>query len=203
MDYQYLYSGSKIETFLKRLNNLNSSFWTNCHCNLTYIYRLKINRGLTNYPLIARSGYEEMCLDMKFNFARPFWNIFTSFVCTSETRAQQSSDSILYTQSARNIHQVYINEIGDNAQIYHGIELSAMARKRTDSHILKVDSLLVGSVSYQGVIYPESELLSTIWYRTNSLSINFSNITRSLPLQPKKLIPFPFGNHVFYPSDFR
>lgn len=118
-----------------------------------------------------------------------------SFVCTSQTRAQQSSDSILYAQSVSKIHQVYINEIGDNAQIYHGIEYIRNGQKAVGFPYYESDSMLVGSVSYQGVNYQNLNFFYNMV--SDELVINNFEHNALITLATEKIDSFSIGNHVF------
>jgi hypothetical protein len=136
----------------------------------------------------------KMCFDMKFScFA--FLGIPLLFVFTSQTIAQPSPDSVLYRESISSIHQVYINEIGDNAEIYHGSEFIRNGQKAVGFPFYQSDSLLQGSVSYQGTIYRDLDL----FYNMVSDEVVTRNYAHNalITLSTEKIDSFQIGTHVF------
>jgi hypothetical protein len=139
----------------------------------------------------------KMCLDMKFSFAACV-GLTIHFICiSSETYAQQPSDSVLYNASLTNIHQVYLKQIGDNAQIYHGREFIRNGQKANGFPFFESDNLLVGSVSYQGTIYPDKNVYYNI-VDDELITNNYLN-NAFIVLAPEKVDSFVIQQHVFVP----
>ena len=134
---------------------------------------------------------------MKFSFAACV-GLTIYFICTfSGTYAQQSSDSSLYRESLDNIRQIYIRQIGDNAQIYHGREFIRNGQKANGFPFFESDNLMVGSVSYQGTIYPNQNVYYNIV--TDELITNNYSHNAFIVLSPVKVDSFVIQNHVFVP----
>jgi hypothetical protein len=139
----------------------------------------------------------KMCLDMKFSFAACV-GLTIYFICIStETYAQQPPDSVLYKESLANIHQVYLKQIGDNAQIYHGREFIRNGQKANGFPFFESDNLLVGSVSYQGTIYPDKNVYYNI-VADELVTNNYLN-NAFIVLAPEKIDSFIIRQHVFVP----
>jgi len=139
----------------------------------------------------------KMCLDMKFSFAACV-GLTIHFICiSSETYAQQTSDSLLYRESLANIRQIYIRQIGDNAQIYHGREFIRNGQKATGFPFYESDNLMASSVFYQGTIYPNQN----VYYNIVSDELITNNYPHNafIVLSPEKVDSFVIGNHVFVP----
>jgi hypothetical protein len=120
------------------------------------------------------------------------------FICiSSETYAQQPSDSVLYNASLTNIHQVFLKQIGDNAQIYHGREFIRNGQKANGFPFFESDNLLVGSVSYQGTIYPDKNVYYNI-VDDELITNNYLN-NAFIVLAPEKVDSFVIQQHVFVP----
>jgi hypothetical protein len=135
--------------------------------------------------------------DMKFSFAACV-GLTIYFICiSSETYAQQLSDSVLYAESLANIHQVYLRQIGDNAQIYHGREFIRNGQKANGFPFFESDNLLVGSVSYQEMIYPNQKVYYNI-VSDELITNNFSN-NAFIVLSQEKVDSFVIQQHVFVP----
>jgi hypothetical protein len=134
---------------------------------------------------------------MKFSFAACV-GLTIHFICiSSETYAQQPPDSILYNESLANIHQVYLKQIGDNAQIYHGREFIRNGQKATGFPFFESDNLLVGSVSYQGTLYPGKNVYYNI-VNDELITNNYLN-NAFIVLAPEKVDSFVIQQHVFVP----
>ena len=134
---------------------------------------------------------------MKFSFAACV-GLTIYFICiSSETYAQQLSDSVLYAESLANIHQVYLRQIGDNAQIYHGREFIRNGQKANGFPFFESDNLLVGSVSYQETIYPNQKVYYNI-VSDELVTNNFSN-NAFIVLSQEKVDSFVIQQHVFVP----
>jgi hypothetical protein len=136
----------------------------------------------------------KMCLDMKFNCLALLEFSFL-FICISQIHAQQSPDSILYKESAYKIHQVYLDEIGDNAQIYHGSEFIRNGQKAIGFPFYESDSVLTGSVCYQGMIYMNLNLFYNLV--SNELITNNYAHDALVTLAYEKVDSFSIGNHSF------
>jgi hypothetical protein len=137
----------------------------------------------------------KMCSDMKFSFAACVV-LTILFICiSSETNAQQTTDSVLYRESLANIHQVYFRQIGDNAQIYHGREFIRNGQKANGFPFYESENLLVGSVFYQGTIY----LNQNVYYNLVSDEIITNNYSNNafIVLSPEKVDSFVIEHHVF------
>jgi hypothetical protein len=137
-----------------------------------------------------------MCFDMKLSLAACVGLLFTFFYL-SRTYAQQSSDSVLYKESVSKIHQVYLKDIGDNAQIYHGNEFIRNGQKAIGFPFYLSDNMIVGSVSYQGTIYPNQNVNYNIV--SDELIINNYAKNAFIVLAPEKVDSFTIQNHVFVP----
>jgi hypothetical protein len=124
-----------------------------------------------------------------------FVGILIQFVCISPSQAQSSPDSVLYNESVSGIHQVYLNEIGDNAQIYHGSEYIRNGLKANGFPFFESDSLLTGSISYQGFLYMNQNL----YYNLVSDELIIKNYLHNafITLSPEKVDSFTIGTHAF------
>ncbi len=131
---------------------------------------------------------------MKFSCPAPFV-ILLQLICIPQTRAQQAPDSVLYKESISKIHQVYLNEIGDNAQIYHGSEYIRNGQKAIGFPFYESDSVLTGSVSYQGMIYTGLNLFYNL-VSDELISKNYE-FNALISLAPEKVDSFTIGKHVF------
>jgi hypothetical protein len=131
---------------------------------------------------------------MKF-YRLALFGMMLFFICTSQTRAQQISDSATYLASVARIHQIYLHEIGDNAQIYHGTEYIRNGMKAGGFPYYESDSMVAGSVSYQGTIYPDMNL----FYNMVSDAIVCNNYLQNalISLASEKVDSFTIGTHVF------
>jgi hypothetical protein len=139
----------------------------------------------------------KMCSDMKFSFAACV-GLTIHFICiSSESYSQQTADSVLYRESLANIHQVYLRQIGDNAQIYHGREFIRNGQKANGYPFYESDNLLIGSVFYQGTIYPGQN----VYYNLVSDELITNNFPHNafIVLSPEKVDSFVIGHHVFVP----
>ncbi|HEY2348819.1 MAG TPA: hypothetical protein VGH64_07370 [Puia sp.] len=133
---------------------------------------------------------------MKLCFAACAGFIF--HLCSiSDTYAQQPSDSALYKESLANIHQVYLKEISDNAQIYHGREFIRNGQRANGFPFFESDNMLVGSISYQGMIYTEQNIYYNIV--TDELITNNYPHNAFIVLSPEKIDSFVIQHHVFVP----
>jgi hypothetical protein len=114
---------------------------------------------------------------------------------SSSIHAQLSSDSLLYKESISSLHRIYINEIGDNAQIYHGSEYIRNGQKAIGFPYFESDNMLVGSVSYQGNIYMDLHM----FYNLVSDEIIINNYAQNalITLSSGNVDSFMIGAHAF------
>lgn len=138
----------------------------------------------------------KMCFDMKLSFVACVGLLFP-FICLSQTFAQASPDSVLYKESVSKIYQVYLKEISDNAQIYHGSEFIRNGQKANGFPFYESDNMILGSVSYQGTVYPNQN----VYYNLVSDELITNNYTHNafIVLAPEKVDSFTIQNHVFVP----
>jgi hypothetical protein len=136
----------------------------------------------------------KMCFDMKLRSSVSVGFFFT-FFSLSTTLAQQSPDSILHKEYVSKIHQVYLNGIDDNAEIYHGNEYIRNGQKANGFPFFEEDHLLAGSVSYLGTVYNNLNL----YYDMVSDEIIIPNYSKNalIALSPGKVDSFSIGTHVF------
>ena len=111
------------------------------------------------------------------------------------TQAQSSADSLLYQESISAIHRIYLTEMGDNAQIYHGSEYIRNGQKASGFPYFESDSMQKGSVNYLGNLYTDMSL----FYNLVTDEIIIPNYLHNalLVLPPDKVDSFTIGNHVF------
>lgn len=135
----------------------------------------------------------KMCFDMKLSCFVIAGFVF--FLSPRYTCAQQPPDSITYKESVSGIRQVYLNEIDDNAEIYHGSEYIRNGQKANGFPFFESDNLLAGSVSYQGTTYTGQNL----YYDLVSDEIIIPNYAKNalIVLSPGKVDSFSIGTHVF------
>ena len=120
--------------------------------------------------------------------------IFLHLSCIAQSQTQQP-DSLLNTESVSNLRQIYLNEIGDNAQIYHGSEYIRNGQKAIGFPYFESDNMLSGSIFYQGIEYPQRNL----HYDLVSDQIISNNFQRNaqISLSPDKADSFRIGTQVF------
>ena len=135
-----------------------------------------------------------MSIDMKLNLIA-LAGILFQFSGVSIVHAQLSSDSVWYQEAISGIRRIYISEIGDNAQIYHGSEYIRNGQKAIGFPYYESDSMRTGSVSYQGYLYPDMHL----FYNLVSDEIIIYNYAHDalISLAPGKVDSFTTGAHVF------
>jgi hypothetical protein len=124
-----------------------------------------------------------------------FVGIVFQLLTTSQISAQQSPDSILYKESISNLHRIYIYEIGDNAQIYHGSEYIRNGQKAIGFPYYDSDSMMKGTVAYQGNPYTDLNL----YYNLVSDELIIHNYSQNsfISLAYGKVDSFTIGTHVF------
>ena len=96
-----------------------------------------------------------MCFDMKLSC---FVSAGLIFFLPLHICAQQSSDSIVYKESVARTQQIYLNEIDDNAEIFHGKEYIRNGQKANGFPFFESDKILTGTISYQGTNYINQNL---------------------------------------------
>jgi hypothetical protein len=134
---------------------------------------------------------------MKFRFVACAASAILFICISSRIYAQQPADSVLYKESVANIHEVYIRQIRDNAQIYHGREFIRNGQKATGFPFYESDNLLRCSVFYQGTIYPNQ----MVYYNIVSDELVTNNYPNNafIALSPEKVDSFIIQQHVFVP----
>ena len=133
-----------------------------------------------------------MCFDMKLSC---FVSAGLIFLLPFHICAQQSSDSIVYKESVARIQQIYLNEIDDNAEIFHGNEYIRNGQKANGFPFFDSDKMLPGTISYQGITYINQNL----YYDMVSDEIIIPNYAKNalIALSPGKVDSFSIGTHVF------
>jgi len=133
-----------------------------------------------------------MCIDMKLSC---FVSAGLIFFLPLHIHAQQSSDSIVYKESVARIQQIYMNEIDDNAEIFHGNEYIRNGQKANGFPFFDADKMLPGTISYQGLTYINQNL----YFDLVSGEIIISNYAKNalITLSPGKVDSFTIGTHVF------
>jgi len=126
-----------------------------------------------------------------------FLGIFIQLIFISQTNGQQTTDSSLYNTAVSNLHQTYLKEIRDNAQIYHGSEFIRNGQKAIGFPFYESNDMLSGSVSYQGDLYSNQNL----YYNLVSDELITNNFAHNalIILATEKVDSFKIGNHVFIP----
>jgi len=124
-----------------------------------------------------------------------FVGFIFQFSCLCPVRAQESSDSLLHQEAISGIHRIYLSEIGDNAQIYHGTEYIRNGQKALGFPYYESDSMLTGSVNYLGTEYLDMNL----FYNLVTDEIIIPNFLHNafIVLPPGKLYSFTLGTHRF------
>jgi len=113
----------------------------------------------------------------------------------SEAQVRLSQDSAIYQESIARVHQVYLNEIGDNAQIYHGAEYIRNGQKSIGFPYFVSDNMQNGSVYYQGVLYSNVNLFYNLI--SDELIVNNYPHNAQITLSPVKADSFSINNHFF------
>ena len=124
-----------------------------------------------------------------------FFGFFFLLAFTFETRAQFSPDSTIYEESMARIRQVYLSEMGDNAQIYHGAEYIRNGQRAIGFPYYMSDNMLTGSISYQGVLYSDVSFFYNLV--SDNLIINNYAHNALIILSPLKADSFIVSNHFF------
>jgi hypothetical protein len=126
-----------------------------------------------------------------------FIGLLLQFAGISKIYSQQSVDSVLYSEPAATMRQVYFAGIGDDAQIYHGSEFIRNGQKSTGFPFYESDTLLTGYVSYQGTVYPARSLYYDLVF-DQVITNNFAH-NAFIILSIGKVDSFKIGSHVFIP----
>lgn len=113
----------------------------------------------------------------------------------SPVQAQQSADSLLYKESISNLHRIYLEEIGDNAQIYHGSEYIRYGQKTAGFPYYESDSIRMGSINYQGNLYNGKNLFYNLI--TDEIIIPDYTGNALITLARGKVNFFTVGKHRF------
>lgn len=113
----------------------------------------------------------------------------------SSTLAQPSDDSLQYKESISGLNRIYLSEIGDNAQIYHGTEYIRNGQKALGFPYYESDSMLTGSVNYLGNMYPHINMFYNLV--TDEIIIPNYPHNALIILPEGKVDSFTIGTHVF------
>jgi hypothetical protein len=133
---------------------------------------------------------------MKLSFF-VFTGIFFQLICIPRLEAQQLTDTMSLNSLVTNINHVYLDEIGNNAQIYHGREFIRNGQKAIGFPFYESDNMMTGTISYQGEIYPDRNLYYNLV--SDQLIINNHAHNALISLSPEKVDSFMIGSHVFVP----
>jgi len=109
--------------------------------------------------------------------------------------AQQSSDSVIYNESLSNLQQTYFNEVGDNAQIFHGSKYIRNGQRAAGFPYYGSDNMQMGVINYQGVKYSNMELYYDMV--ADNLIINNYVHNALINLSSIKATSFSVGGHSF------
>jgi hypothetical protein len=136
----------------------------------------------------------KMCFDMKF-ICLAFAGFIFQLSGISPLYAQSPADSLVYKESISELHRIYIDEIGDNAQIYHGSEYIRNGEKAIGFPYFEMDSMLTGTIYYQGNDYPDRHF----FYNLVSGDIVIYNYAGNalITLSPLKADSFIIDSHIF------
>jgi hypothetical protein len=113
----------------------------------------------------------------------------------SPIHAQSSNDSLEYKESISSLHRIYLNEIKDNAQIYHGTEYIRNGEKALGFPYFESDSMLTGSVNYLGNTYSNIHLFYNLV--TGEIIIPNHLHDAQIILPYGKVDSFTVGTHFF------
>jgi hypothetical protein len=124
-----------------------------------------------------------------------FAGMFLQISVISTLPAQAPADSLSYKESISSLNRIYLNEIGDNAQIYHGKEYIRNGQKAVGHPYYEKDSMLRGNISYLGNIYPDFSL----YYNLVTDEIIIPNYPHNafITLPEGKVDSFTIGTHDF------
>ena len=136
----------------------------------------------------------KMCFDMKLS-RFVLVGMIVQLSGIPPLQAQQSPDSLLYKEAISNLYRIYLNEIGDNAQIYHGDEYIRNGQKALGFPYFQSDSMLTGSISYQGILYTDLSLFYNL-VSDEPVIRNYAQNT-FITLSPQKVDSFTIGGHFF------
>jgi hypothetical protein len=125
---------------------------------------------------------------------RPIFTVLIPFL-VFHASAQQPSDSAAFNSSVSNIRRLYFSQIGDNAQIYHGTEYIRNGAKATGFPYLQADSMLWGTIYYQGSMYPPIKLYYNL-VSDDLIIYDFSG-GALINLSSEKVDSFSIGQHLF------
>jgi hypothetical protein len=111
------------------------------------------------------------------------------------SRAQSFNDSLQYKESISGLHTIYLSEIGDNAQIYHGSEYIRDGQKALGFPYYDSDSMFSGTVNYLDNEYPDTKLFYNLV--TDEIIIRNFRQDALIVLPEGKVKSFTIGAHVF------
>jgi hypothetical protein len=115
----------------------------------------------------------------------------------SESRSQQSADSALLSDYKSNLRKLYLNEIGDNAQIYHGSEYIRNGQPAGGFPYYASDKMLPGKIRYNGMEYADIDFRYDL--SIDALVIYNFKRDASITLDPDKINSFVITGHTFKP----
>jgi hypothetical protein len=136
----------------------------------------------------------KMCCDMNVCRLVIVGAIFL-LSANSPIHAQLSNDSLEYKESISSLHRIYLNEIKDNAQIYHGTEYIRNGERALGFPYFESDSMLTGSVNYLGNAYPNVNLFYNLV--TDEIIIPNHLHDAQIILPFGKVDSFTVGTHFF------
>jgi hypothetical protein len=123
------------------------------------------------------------------------WGLLGLLFISIPIRAQFKEDSVQYNDLTAVLRSIYFREIRDNAQIYHGSEYIRNGVKVSGFPFYKFDSLIPGTISYQGLNYPPRPVLYDL--RSDQLIIQNYSQNMMVVLSPEKVDSFSIQSHVF------
>jgi hypothetical protein len=123
------------------------------------------------------------------------FGILFQFACIPGSYAQSVADSLSYTESLSKIRHVYIQGIGDNAQIYHGTEFIRNGQQAAGFPFFDSDSMQTGSIYYQGFQNVNKKLHYDMV--SDEVIINGYANNSLISLSPLKTDSFTIGSHLF------
>ena len=128
------------------------------------------------------------CAAMVMEILFPCLYAFSSF-------SQSATDSSFYSKSVNTLRNSYFQEIGENAEVFNGREYIRNGQKVNGFPYFESNEPLTGRVSYQGVVYPEMDLLYDL-QNDELITRNFSK-TGMITLSKQKIDSFTLGSHHF------
>lgn len=108
---------------------------------------------------------------------------------------QPITDSAFYTQSINNVLTAYKKQVQDNLHIFNGIEYLRSGHGVKGTAFFEADSLLPGSVFYDGRLYEDIPLRYDVV--TDDVVIENYTKNNEMKLVPEKLGYFYVAQHLF------